>query len=68
MSKLESYELATVNRGLCLRCDLGSPYWANTVLEARGSNIHDPYAFAVGEIDDTPIDNDAALIDEKFHG
>ena len=38
---------------------MGSHCWTNTALQAKGSNIHDPYAFTVVENDHTPVDNDA---------
>ena len=33
-----------------------------------GGNIHDPYTVAVVENSDMPIDNDAPVLNEKFHG
>ena len=60
MSKLESYEVATVDQGYNVYVAI----WEATVgqilpCKREGSNIHDTYAFAVVENNDTPVDNDA---------
>ena len=59
MSKLKSYEVATVDRGY----NGYVAVWEATVRQIlpckrEGSNIDDPYAFAVVENNDTPVDND----------
>ena len=60
MSKLENYKVATADQGY----NVYVAVWEATVgqimpCKRKGSNIHDPYAFAVVEINDTPVNNDA---------
>ena len=62
MSELESYEVATVDRGYYAYVAV----WETAVgqilhCQREGGNIHGPYAVAVVENNDTPIDNDAPL-------
>ena len=67
MSKLESYEVATVDRSYHVYVAV----WEAAVEQVlpckrvRG-NIHNPCAVAVVENNDTPIDNDAAVINGNF--
>ena len=69
MSKLESYKVATVDRGYHVYVAV----WEAAVgqilpCKREGGNIHDPYAVAVVENNDTPIDNDAAVLNENIRG
>ena len=67
MSKLESYEVTTVNWGYHVYVAV----WEAAVgqilpcKQERG-NIQDPYASAVVKNNDTPINNDSAVLNENF--
>ena len=63
---LESYEVVTVDRGYHVYMAV----WEDVVgqilpCKRAGRNIHNPYAV---ENNDTPIDNDAAVLHENFRG
>ena len=69
MSQLESYEMATVDQGY----HVFMVVWEAAVeqilsCKREGSNIYDPCAVADVENNDTPIDNDALVPNENFHG
>ena len=69
MSKLEGYEVATVDRGY----HVYMPVWEAAVrqilpCEREGGDTHNPYAVSVVRNNDTSIDNDAAVLNEKFCG
>ena len=58
MSKLESYEVVTIDRGYRVHVTV----WEAAVgqilpCQRKGGNIHNPYTVAVVENSDTPIDN-----------
>ena len=69
MSKLESYEVPTVDRGYHVYMAV----WEAAVgqilpCKREGGNFHDPYAVTVVKNNDMPIDNDAAVLNENFRG
>ena len=67
MRKLESYELAIVDRGYHVYV-AGWEAAVRQILPCKqeGGNIHDPYTVTVVEDNDTPIDNDPAILNENF--
>ena len=69
MSKLESYEVETVDRGYYVYVYV--TVWEPAVerilpCKREGGNIHDPYTAVIVENNDTPIDNDAAVLNDNF--
>ena len=71
MSELESYEVATVDRGYHVYMVV----WKVVVgqihvlpCERKGGNIHDTYAVSVVKNNDTPIDYDVPALKEHFRG
>ena len=68
MSKLESYEVATVDRGYHVHVTVWDAAVGQILpCKREGSNIHEPYAFVV-EKNHSPIDNEVAVHHENFHG
>ena len=69
MSELESYEVVIVDWGYHVYVVV----WEAAVgqilpYKREGGNIHDPYTVAIVENDDTPIDNDASVLNKNFRG
>ena len=69
MSKLEGFKVATIDRGYHVYLVV----WKAAVgqilhCKQTGGNIHDPYADAIVENNDTPIDYDVPVLNENFHG
>ena len=66
MSEIKSYRVATVDRGYHVYVAVWEAVVGQILpCKREGGNIHDPYAI---ENNDTPIDNDAAVLHEKFRG
>ena len=71
MSDLQSYEVATVDRGYHVYMFVA--VWEAAVgqilpCKRKEGNIHDRYAVVVVENNDTSIDNEAVVLNENFHG
>ena len=66
MSELESHKVATVDQDYHVYVAIWEAVvtWTDTALQ-EGDNIHDPYTV---KTNDTPIDNDAAVLHEIFCG
>ena len=70
INELESYEVTTVDRGYMYHVYVA--VWEAAVgqilpCKQEGRNIHDPYTVAIVKSNDTPIDNDAPVLNENSH-
>ena len=67
MNKLESYEVATIDRGYHVYVAVWEAAIGQILpCKRKGGNTHEPHAVAAVENNDTPIDNDAAVLNENF--
>ena len=69
ISEIESYEVATVDRGYHVYVAVWEAADGQILnCKREGGNIHNPSAVALVENNDTPIDHDALVMNENFRG